>query len=263
MPTWATPSLAPRRPWSYLCSQSCLIFSYCLIKQPKFNIQNPKIFFLERERESPILTSENASEIALPACISQTRLILLSWFIFLRFSSDPFTFSHESQLGEARQEKEERNGKNETVSTWPHFSEREMGKKQGFQGLKRKMNVNNWMINLYQSVSQSQRFLRWWNVERQMGKMKNAERKERNWSSRKEKHFNLVWWATMAQSNQPRFIIEEREAKRTQGDGIKDKKQPKQQKTTNTTRYEGQVPTNGHAYTAVDFGFSLSSISAF
>jgi hypothetical protein len=42
VPACAATSLAPRRPWSYLSSQRCLLFSYCLNKQAKFimKIQN-------------------------------------------------------------------------------------------------------------------------------------------------------------------------------------------------------------------------------
>lgn len=159
VPTWAAPSLAPWRPRSYLSSQSCLIVSYCLIHEAKFNMQIQKFSFsrekeIERELGSDSHLGKRCGNCS--TWISQKRRLLSScknaWFIFLRFSSDPFTFGHESQLGEARKEKEKRNGitakftsGNETVTT-PHFREREMEKKM------KKMNANNWMINLYQSL---------------------------------------------------------------------------------------------------------------
>lgn len=99
-----------------------------------------------------------------------------------------------------------------------------------------------------------------WKDKWEKCRMPKGKRKELIIPKREKQYFNLVWWAPIQTT---KIYNRGKRSNRTHGDEIKDNKQPKQQKTTNTTRYEGQVPTNGHAYTAVGFGFSLSSISVF
>lgn len=56
VPTCAAPSLTPRRPWSYLSTQNCLIFSYRLVKEANNNISHyfplPQSFFYKKNSES-------------------------------------------------------------------------------------------------------------------------------------------------------------------------------------------------------------------